>query len=449
MICGYAKAGEYANCYGSFREYMRSVKGPDDYTLPVIIKACRNTMDLQIGRVLQGVVYKYGFDSNSFVAAALVDMYAKNKDIENARELFDEMPKKDLVSWIVMIEACTEYGNAEEVLDLFDRMRNEGVVPDKVAMIDEDYIRRMKFSLGVILGAALNDMHAKCGSIGLAREVFDKMRVTNVVSWSTMIAAHDYHWEGQKALDLFHTMVGTGILPNNITFVSFLYACSHFGLEEYRVTSDVKHFTCVVDLFGALLGACRIYGHVELAMKAAESLLELQPQNAGHYVLLSNIYAKADRWKEVAKVRELMTHQKIKKIPGWTWIEVDKKVHKFSVGDHKHPLSMEIHEELKKLREKLELAGYVPDTNFVLHDIDEELKLDLLHSHSEKLAIAFGLISTPEGTPISMTKNLRVCGVCHTFIKFLSLITKRVVVVRDANRFHHFDGGACSCSDYW
>ncbi|KAL0344804.1 UNVERIFIED_CONTAM: Pentatricopeptide repeat-containing protein, chloroplastic [Sesamum radiatum] len=462
-----------------------------------------NTRDLEMGRLLHCVVRKYGFGSYLFVAAVLVDMYAKCKAIGDATRLFDEMPTRDLVSWTVMIGACTECGYPEEALDLFDRMREEGVMPDKVAMVNvvnasaklgvmhkakivEDYIQKMRFSLDVVLGTALVDMHAKCGSIELAREVFDRMREKNVISWSTMIAAHGYHGEGQKALDLFHIMLRNGILPNNITFISLLYACSHSGLveeglrlfyimqEEYGVKPDVKHFTCVVDLFGragkldqavtliadmdiekdaglwgALLGACRIHGHVELAEKVAESLLELQPQNAGHYVLLSNIYAKAGRWKEVAKVRELMTHQRIKKIPGWTWTEVDNKVHKFSVGDHTHPLSKEIYEELNCLSEKLELAGYVPDTNFVLHDIDEELKLGLLHTHSEKLAIAFGLISTPEGTPIRITKNLRVCGDCHSFTKYVSLVTNRVVVVRDANRFHHFKEGACSCKDYW
>lgn len=503
MVGGYAKAGDYLSCYSIFREFVRSGDRPDNYTLPVVIKVSRNTMDLQMGRVLHNLVYKYGFHSYPFVAAALVDMYAKNKAIGDARQLFDGMPEKDLVSWTVMIGACTECGKPEEALDLFDQMRQEGIMPDKIAMVNvvnasaklgvmhkamivDDYINRMEFSLDVILGTALIDMHAKCGSIELAREIFDRMKERNVISWSTMIAAHGYHGEGQKALDLFNMMLGSGILPNNITFVSLLYACSHSGLveeglhifslmqEEYGVRPDVKHFTCVVDLFGrsgkldqalnliedmhiekdvglwgALFGACRIHGHVELAEKAAVSLLELQPQNAGHYVILSNIYAKAGRWKEVAKVRELMTNLRIKKIPGWTWIEVDNKIHKFGVGDHTHPLSNEIYEQLKYLREKLELAGYVPDTNFVLHDVEEELKLGLLHTHSEKLAIAFGLIGTPEGTPIRITKNLRVCGDCHTFMKFVSLITKRVLVVRDANRFHHFKEGACSCSDYW
>ncbi|KAL1566137.1 pentatricopeptide repeat-containing protein-like protein [Salvia divinorum] len=419
--------------------------------------------------LLHGFVYKRGFSSYTFVAAALVDMYAKCKVIGDAGKVFVEMPERDLVSWTVMIGACTECGSAEEGLELFDRMREGGIAPDKVAMVNVvnasaklgsmrrardvgDYVKMMGFSLDVILGTALIDMFARCGSLELAREVFDGMRERNVVSWSTMIAAYGYHGEGREALDLFGMMLGNGVLPNNITFVSLFHACSHSGLvdegleifsrmqEKYRVRPDVKHFTCVVDL---------IHGDVELAEKAATSLLELQPRNAGHYILLSNIYAKAGRWKEVAKVRELMTRQRIKKIPGWTWIEVDDKIHKFGVGDHTHDRSREIYEQLKQLREKLELAGYVPDTNFVLHDIDDELKLDILHTHSEKLAIAFGLIATPEATPIRITKNLRVCGDCHTFIKFVSLITKRLLVVRDANRFHHFNDGACSCSDYW
>ncbi|KAK4480836.1 hypothetical protein RD792_011687 [Penstemon davidsonii] len=503
MIGGYAKAGDYINCYSTFREYMRFGNGLDNYTLPIVIRVCRDTSNLQMGRLIHAVVFKYGFHSLVIVGSILVDMYAKCKAIEDARKVFDEMSKRDLVSWTVMIGACTECGNAHEALDLFDRMKVDKIVPDKIAMVNvvnacaklgvmqkatnvHDFIKRMKISLDVILGTALIDMYAKCGSVELAREIFDEMREKNVVSWSAMIAAYGYHGEGQKALDLFHMMLERNFVPNKITFVSILYACSHSGLveeglhlfslmeNEYGVKPDVKHFTCVVDLFGragklykalkliedtnikkdtglwgALLGACRIHGRVELGQKVAESLLELEPENAGHYVLLSNIYAKDGRWKEVAKVRELMTHRRLKKIPGYTWIEVDNKIHRFSVGDNSHYLSNEIYMELETLNEKLKVAGYVPDTDFVLHDIDEELKLELLNTHSEKLAITFGLIGTTKGTTIRITKNLRVCGDCHTFIKFVSLITDRMIVVRDANRFHHFKEGACSCRDYW
>ncbi|KAL8149880.1 pentatricopeptide repeat-containing protein CRR2, chloroplastic-like [Apium graveolens] len=503
MVGGFAKIGDYMNCFGTFREYVRTGEYPDNYTLPNVIRACRDTMNVNMGRLVHNVVCKFGLDLDQFVVAALVDMYAKCRVLDDARRLFDGMVKKDLVSWTVMIGACVELSDASEALVLFDRMREEGVMPDKVTMVTvvnacaklgvmykarlvHDFISSRKISEDVILGTALIDMYAKCGSVDCAREIFDRMREKNVISWSAMIAAYGYHGEGRKALDLLPMMLSNGIIPNRITFVSLLYACSHAGLvedglrlfsvmkEEYSLRPDVKHYTCMVDLLGragrldqamklieemniekdeglwsSLLGACRIYGHTELAEKAAQSLLELQPQSPSSYVLLSNIYAKAGRWKDVAKIRELMTHRRLKKVPGWTWIEVENETYRFSTGDRTHPKSREIYEKLMNLIKELELKGYVPNTDFALHDVDEELKLDNLYSHSEKLAIAFGLLSTAEGSPIRITKNLRVCGDCHAFSKFVSAVTQRVIIVRDANRFHHFKDGACSCGDYW
>ncbi|KAK0583958.1 hypothetical protein LWI29_005591 [Acer saccharum] len=503
MIGGFAKAGDYVNCFRTFKEFINCGMVLDNYTSPLVIRACRDSRDLIMGRVIHDIVLKSGLPVDQFVCAALVDMYAKCKVIDDARQVFDQMPKKDLVTWTVMVGGCAESGNANESLVLFDRMIEEGVQPDKVAMVNvvyacaklgfmhkarlvHDYITRNRFFLNVILGTAMIDMYAKCGSVDFAREIFDAMPQKNVVSWSAMIAAYGYHGQGRKALDLFPMMLSSGISPNRITFVSLIYACSHAGLveeglqlfssmqDDYAVAPDVKHYTCMVDLlgragrldealkliesmriekdeglWGSLLGACRIHKKLEMAEMAAKSLLELQPENAGHYVLLSNIYANAGRWEDVAKIRNLMTQRRIKKIPGWTWIEVDNMVYQFSVGDRTHPRSKEIYGMLKSLSTKLEMEGYVPDTNFVLHDVPEEDKLGSLYTHSEKLAIVFGLIATPEGTPIRIMKNLRVCGDCHTFSKFVSTITQRVIIVRDVNRFHHFECGVCSCGDNW
>ncbi|KAK9194125.1 hypothetical protein WN944_004827 [Citrus x changshan-huyou] len=503
MVGGFSKVADFINCFETFREFIRCGMQLDSYTLPFVIRACRDRKDIVMGRLIHDIVLKSGLDIDQFVCAALVDMYAKCKVIDDARQLFDQMPTRDLVTWTVMIGACAESGNANESWDLFERMRGEGVVLDNTAMVSvvyacaklgsihkarlvHDFLTRNKFLLDVILGTAVIDMYAKCGSIDSAREIFDRMRQKNVISWSAMIAAYGYHGQGKKALDLFPMMLSSRVLPNRITFVSLLYACSHTGLveeglrlfssmwDDFAVRPDVKHYTCMVDLlgragrldealkliesmsvekdeglWGALLGACRIHKNVDLAEMAAKSLLERQPQNPGHYVLLSNIYANAGRWQDVAKIRDLMTRRRLKKIPGWTWIEVENKIHQFSVGDSTHPQSEEIYRMLVTLSEKLELAGYIPDTNFELHDVDEEVKVGNLYSHSEKLAIAFGLIATPEGTHIRIMKNLRVCGDCHSFIKHVSAITRRVIIVRDANRFHHFEGGACSCRDYW
>lgn len=503
MVGGFAKVGDYSSSFGIFKELIQSGVVPDNYTLPFVIRACRDMVDLLSGKLIHCIVLKHGLQSDNFICAALVDMYAKCKVIEDARQLFDNMSSKDLVSWTVMIGAYAESRNAYESLVLFDRMRDEGIVADKVAVVTvvyacaklgamhkarlvHDYIHRNKFSLDVILGTAMIDMYAKCGSIDSARDVFDRMREKNVISWSAMIAAYGYHGHGRDALEIFSMMLSSGMLPNGVTFIALLYACSHSGLieeglrffslmwDEYSLRPDVKHYTCMVDLlgragrleeafklvksttvekdeglWGALLGACRIHGNVDLAEQAANSLLELQPQNPGHYILLSNIYAKAGRWKDVATIRDLMSQRRLKKVPGWTWIEVDSHIYQFSAGDRNHPRSEEIHGMLKSLNRKLQLAGYVPDTNFVLQDVDEETKVGMLYAHSEKLAIAFGLLATSNGTPIRITKNLRVCGDCHAFSKFVSAITERVILVRDANRFHLFKEGACSCGDYW
>ncbi|GJV46881.1 pentatricopeptide repeat-containing protein [Tanacetum coccineum] len=503
MVGGFGKAGDYMKCFEIFREYVRSGQRLDVYTLPAVIRVCRDKMDVKMGRVIHDIVWKYGLCGNTFICAAIVDMYAKCGVIDDARMTFDVMDEKDLTTWTVMIGAYAACGNANESLVLFDQMQERGIVPDKICMVTvvnacsklgatnkakvvHDIVRNEYHSLDVILGTAMIDMYAKCGSIDSAREIFDQMREKNVITWSTMIAAYGYHGQGQKALELFPMMLKYGIKPNNITFVSLLYACSHSGLveeglqvfsqmqEQYLLKPNVKHYTCMVDLLGragrldqafsmiesmtvekdeglwsALLAACRTYKHVELAQKAAESLLEIQPRNPSNYVLLSNIYAKEGKWDNVAKIRAQMTNNRLKKTPGFTWIEANNTVYRFCSGDHTHCESQAIYEKLESLVKKLQVSGYVPDTENVLHDVNEELKLGSLYAHSEKLAIAYGLISTPERTPIRMTKNLRVCGDCHTFMKIVSAVEQREIIVRDAKRFHHVREGVCSCGDYW
>ncbi|RVX20264.1 Pentatricopeptide repeat-containing protein [Vitis vinifera] len=228
----------------------------------------------------------------------------------------------------------------------------------------------------------------------------------------------------------------------------------------------MEHYSCMVDLYSragmlekamdlinkmpfpagatiwrTLLAACRVHLNVQLGELAAEKLISLQPQDSAAYVLLSNIYATAGNWQERAKVRKLMDMKKVKKEAGYSWIEVKNKTFSFMAGDLSHPQSDRIYLKLEELSIRLKDAGYYPDTKYVLHDVEEEHKEVILSQHSERLAIAFGLIATPPGTPIQIVKNLRVCGDCHTVIKLISKIEGRDIVVRDSNRFHHFKGG--------
>jgi pentatricopeptide repeat protein len=268
--------------------------------------------------------------------------------------------------------------------------------------------------------------------------------------------------------------------------VALLSACSHAGLvdegrrlflamsHDFGISPSVVHWSCMVDIhgraghleearllidsmpvepdvaaWGALLGACRSYGSVEFGELAAKELVKLEPEDASTYVLLSNIYAAAAKWEEVSLVRTLMQERGVRKEPGRSWIEVDNKIHAFVVGDRSHPETEEIYSELSRLTEKIKAEGYLPDTRLVLRDVGEKDKELSLCSHSEKLAIAYGLIRTPSSKPVRVYKNLRVCSDCHTATKLISKVTRKEIVVRDANRFHHFKDGLCSCKDYW
>eukprot|EP01018_Ginkgo_biloba_P031899 Gb_11321 [translate_table: standard] len=429
--------------------------------------------------------------------------YAQNGQVDEALKLFQKMPERDVISWNTMIAGYTQNGGFDEALNLFHEMQLTDVKPNSDTCasilpacanlaaqehgkeIHEDIIRR-GFQSDVFVGSSLVDMYAKCGSLEDARHVFGKMPKRNVVSWNAMITGFAMHGCGKEALQLFKEMQNSRTNPDRVTFVGVLSACCHAGLVDdgwhyfdcmsryYKIAPVMEHYCCMVDLlgragrldealdfinempikpnaavWGSLLGACRIHKNIELGEHAAEHLFELDPKNGAPYVLLSNIYAVSGRWDEIGKVRKMMKDRRIKKTPGYSWIELNKQVYVFHVGDKSHLQTEKIYAKLERLSGQMKEAGYLPDSQFVLNDVEEEQKEHILCHHSEKLAIAFGIINTPPGTPIRVIKNLRVCGDCHSAIKFISKIDAREIVVRDANRFHHVKDGQCSCEDYW
>eukprot|EP00249_Psilotum_nudum_P020396 c27682_g4_i1 orf=2-691(+) len=197
-----------------------------------------------------------------------------------------------------------------------------------------------------------------------------------------------------------------------------------------------------------LLGSCRVHGFIDQAKSTAEHVIQLDPEFAPAFVVLSNIYAKAGIWEDAEKVRKLMLARAVRKEPGCSWIEVNNRVHEFVVGDISHPQAEEIYSQLERLEEELQNDNCVPDKKVALDVVEEEKEQTPSH-HSEKLAIALGLISTPDGTPLHIIKNLRVCVDCHMDIRRISMIVGREIIIRDSNRFHHFKDGVCSCGDYW
>eukprot|EP01018_Ginkgo_biloba_P018551 Gb_27291 [translate_table: standard] len=440
---------------------------------------------------------------NTVSWTAMVAGYAQNGHVEDALKLFQKMPNRDVVSWTAVIAGYAQNGHSEEPLKLFQQMKLAGVKPDSNTFVSvlpacanlaaleqgmeiHEEIIRSGFQSQVFVANALIDMYAKCGSIDKALHVFDKIQQPNVVSWNAIIAGYGMHGCGREALELFERMQLSGMNPNHVTLVCVLSACRHAGLVEegchyfncmnqyYHITPAMEHYGCMVDLlgraghldeaqdfinkmpikpdatvWGCLLGACRVHNNMELGEHVAEKLFELDPKNVAPYVLLSNIYAAAGKWDDSEKVWKMMKERKVKKKPGCSWIEVDKQVYAFLVGDRSHPQTHQIYAKLETLSKQMKAAGYVPDTRFVLDNVEEEQKEQIIFHHSERLAIAFGLINTPPGIGIRVIKNLRVCGDCHSAIKFISKIVAREIVVRDVNRFHHFKDGQCSCGDYW
>ncbi|CAM6001256.1 unnamed protein product, partial [Sphagnum balticum] len=435
---------------------------------------------------------------------ALIAGSVQNGNYEEAFKVFDNMKVRDVISWSAMIEGYAEHGPYERALEVFQQMESHASVkPNTVTFIGllkacanqasqqsarlvHTWIAAAGLESNIRVGNGLINMYAKCGSIKDAYNTFNTMPEKDLVTWSAMIVGLGQHGYAREALQLFHELISEGVKPDGVVFIGVLSACSHAGLVDeglqyffsmsrvHGISPGDEHFGCVVDLlgraghldeaedfvnkmplspggatWGAVLGACRLHGNVKLAERAAEICFKLEPQNSAVYMSLSHVYATAGLWNKATSLRKLMKERGIKKEAGRSWIEVANKTHSFRSGDTAHPQIAEIWSELDNLTTEMEEAGYVPDTRWVMQDVDEHKSRQILRCHSEKLAIAFGLISTPPGSIIHIWKNLRICGDCHTASKFISKLRGREIIARDANRFHQFRDGMCSCGDYF
>lgn len=502
IISGYAQNGQPVEALRIFGQMMKMNVRADWIALVSVLRAYTDVEDFEHGKSIHACVIKMGLELESDLLISLTALYAKCGQVAVARWFFDRMDIPNLILWNAMISGYAKNGFAEEAMDLFREMISKNIRPDSITVTSsiaacaqmgslelarwmDDYIGRSEFKNDVFVNTALIDMYAKCGSVGMARFIFDKILDKDVVVWSAMIVGYGLHGQGREAINLFHEMRQAGVCPNDVTFVGLLTACKNSGLVEegwehfhhmrdYSIEPRHQHYACVVDLlgragfldqacnfiknmpiepgvsvWGALLSACKTHRYVTLGEFAAEQLFSLDPYNTGHYVQLSNLYASARMWDCVANVRVLMREKGLNKDLGHSVIEINGKLQAVKAGDKSHLKSKEIFEELENLERRLKDAGFVPYKESVLHDLDDEEIEETLCNHSERLAIAYGLISTPPGTTLRITKNLRACENCHAATKFISKLVNREIVVRDANRFHHFKDGVCSCGDYW
>ncbi|XP_019430851.1 PREDICTED: pentatricopeptide repeat-containing protein At3g26782, mitochondrial [Lupinus angustifolius] len=513
MIAGYVQNGAGYEAICLFKDLLSEERRNawfeddnfvDSVMVGSVLSACSRVCWKSVTEGVHGFVIKRGFERFLGVGNTLMDAYAKCGKMDVSRKVFDGMDEKDAFSWNSMISEYAQNGLSAEAFHVFSDMMKSGKVTCNAVTLSamllacansgalqvgkciHDQVIKMALEDNVVVGTSIIDMYCKCGRIEIARKAFDRMREKNVKSWTALVAGYGMHGRAKDAMEVFYNMVRSGVRPNYITFVSVLASCSHAGLLkegwhwfnrmkcEFNVEPGIEHYSCMVDLlgragylneayelikemkvspdfiiWGSLLAACRIHKNVELGEISARKLFELDPSNCGYYVLLSNIYADAGRWDDVERMRVSMKSHGLLKTPAFSIVELKGRVHVFLVGDKEHPQHEKTYEYLDKLNVKLQELGYAPNLTSVLHDVDEEEKGMLLRVHSEKLAVAFGIMNSVPGSTIQIIKNLRICGDCHIVIKLISKVVNREIVVRDSKRFHHFKDGLCSCGDYW
>ncbi|KAH0458878.1 hypothetical protein IEQ34_011692 [Dendrobium chrysotoxum] len=503
MITGYVRNETPHQAIKLFCEMLEHGLELDSYTFSASLKASTDLNLRLLSTNLHSLIMKCGFGSFLSVGNALIHAYGSFGDACSAQKVFGRMSNRDVVSWSSMIRASSSAKHFTESATLFSRMQFEEFIrPNEITLVSllpacsffsslrkgqsiHAYAIRNRFDSNLIVCSALVTMYSRCGNPDEAFKVFSSMEKPNVFVWTSMIEGFSINGRFELALELFKEMQGQGLKLNPFTLIVVLSACSHGGLvdmgleifesmkERFGFEPCAEHYACIVDMLGrggrlneaenliermevpptgsvlgSLLGACQVHCNVKLGEKLAMKLFRLEPYNETNYVILSNIYASAGRWDDVGRVRRLMAVKGLSKRSGCSWIEIKNKVYVFGAHDQSNSESESIYRKLEELNYMIIKAGYVPSTKCVLLDVEEDDKKRLLRSHSERLAIAFGLLKAPPNVPIRISKNLRICGDCHDAIKLISKVVARQFVIRDTRRFHHFSEGTCSCGDY-
>ncbi|XP_010243118.1 PREDICTED: pentatricopeptide repeat-containing protein At2g22410, mitochondrial-like [Nelumbo nucifera] len=459
MIDGFAQKNLPNEALNLFYAMLSSGITPNEVTMITVLSACSQMGDIGLGKIVHEYIEKNRVNCNLNLLNALADMYvkcgclntareifekmevrdafswtimingyAKQGDLNFARKLFDEMPERNVVSWNAMIAGYSQNNQPNEALELFHEMKELGVVPiestlvcvlsacaqseclDLGRWIHQHYVGQKRIQPSVILTNAIIDMYAKCGDIDAAAKLFNEMQDKDLVTWNSMIAGYAAHGYADQALGLFEQMRNLELVPDDITFVGVLSACSHGGLVtqgkkyfedmrvEYGIEPKAEHYACMIDLlgrvglveeakellkrmpmepdeaaWGALLNACKMHGNVELGKLAADKLLDLDPKDSGIYALLANLYASRRRWDDVRMVRSMMRDRGVKKTPGCSSIKIDGQSYEFLVADKSHTRSEEIYETLDVMLLWLKMEGYVPNTSQLmgLHEVND------------------------------------------------------------------------------
>lgn len=350
--------------------------------------------------------------------------FLKIGQVNEAKDMFLQMQsvgiQPNLITWTSLVSGLAENGFGCEAIFVFQQMQKAGIRPNVVSIVSvlsacidmtllqcgkaiHGYSIRHALVLSIPLATSLVDMYAKCGNIDQAKKVFDITNEKELPIYNAMISGYALHGQAMDALALYSSLEEVGTEPDSITFTNALYACSHSGLvneglelfvemvSKHNIKPSMVHYGCMVNLFsrcgnldeafrlitsmpyepdahifGSLLAACRENNNIELAEYLSKKLMELEPNNSGNYVALSNAYAAAGKWDEVENVRYLMKGKDLMKIPGCSWIQIGEESHVFVAGDKSHPKMEEINWTLSLLRWEIWSLDFSLQLNYSL-----------------------------------------------------------------------------------
>ncbi|CAL5208693.1 unnamed protein product [Lathyrus oleraceus] len=425
LITGYTHRRDSYGGLRVFRQMFMEGGELSPFSFSIAVSACASIGSSNLGKQVHAAVINHGFESNLPVMNSILDMYCRCRCASEAKQVFGEMTQKDTITWNTLI-AGFQTLDSKESLCIFSQMVSEGVSPNCFTFTSviaacanlailycgqqlHGGITHRGLDNNLELSNALIDMYAKCGNVDDSHKIFSGMPHTNLVSWTSMMIGYGTHGHGNEAVELFNEMVRSGIKPDKIVFMAVLSACSHAGLVDeglryfklmtnyYNVAPDQEIYACVVDLLGragrvkeayelienmpfmpdesiwvALLGACKKHKQPSMGKLAALKVLDMKPNKAGTYVLLSNIYAAEGNWADFASLRKLMRSTISKKEVGRSWIELKNQVYSFAVGDRFVSSNEEVCEVLESLVKHMKQVGYVLDLDCFVHDLEDE-----------------------------------------------------------------------------
>ncbi|KAL2468390.1 Pentatricopeptide repeat-containing protein [Forsythia ovata] len=376
IIAGYSDKGFGEEALLLFNAMKRRGFFADVFTLMSLVSACLSIEDLRVGSGVHGLIIRSGYGNDQLLRTSLMQMYISGNSVNDAYCIFDEIPMKDVVAWTLMLSGFSKSGESKRTFEHLNKMmRVDEIVLDSISLVSilsgcsclgalqhgrrvHALVIKAGFESDVFVGSSVIDMYANCANMEDAKRCFEWMEEKDIVCWNALISGYGMNGYGNDAIDLFIKMKGSGLIPDESTLVSILFACSHAGLvdqglqifdcivENWSIVPSLKHYACVIDLlaragrlndaytlmkrmdlqpdiYSALLSACRVHKNIEMGIKISQKLFESRPNDVGQYVLLSNMYALAGNWDDVKSTRIYLRSRNLKKEPGFSTIEID------------------------------------------------------------------------------------------------------------------------------